>query len=99
MLLKIRIINCANKLIYPTFLFAQSDGNKLVLRCGGESERNDWLTNLQRMSIIDTPIPGSLVKEGPTALLAREGSLKKKKNNVRNVYHLRLLTVDGVVSS
>uniref|UniRef100_A0A7M5UY46 PH domain-containing protein n=1 Tax=Clytia hemisphaerica TaxID=252671 RepID=A0A7M5UY46_9CNID len=60
---------------------ARMNGDKLVIRCGGESERDDWLTNLQRMSVIDTPIPGSLVKEGPTALLAREGSLKKKKNN------------------
>ena len=49
-----------------------------MLRCSSESERSDWLTNLKRMATIDTPMPGSLVKEGPNSLLVREGSLKKK---------------------
>lgn len=52
------------------FLF-QLKGNCLVLRCGGEPERNDWLANLKRMATIEQPIPGTLV---------REGSLKKKNN-------------------
>jgi len=42
-----------------------------MLRCGGESERNDWLADLKRMAIIEQPIPGTLV---------HEGSLKKKEN-------------------
>lgn len=51
-----------------------------MLRCSGDSERSDWLSNLKRMATIDTPMPGTLVKEGPESLLQREGSLKKKKN-------------------
>lgn len=58
----------------------QLPGSKLVLRCSGDSERSDWLSNLKRMATIDTPMPGTLVKEGPESLLQREGSLKKKKN-------------------